>query len=257
MNKPGVPEFSAFGPSHFLVQLYSCGYAAQCKLKSCSAFGYLVCRSGSTFFNFYRPCRVNPENGQDYYTPPQWREVFGELGHLYAGKIIASKLRHFKESLPVFMIRQASLHGLEDRRSGLCGQTSKRADVGVKTAAWYYVAYHPNERCRDYSFEGRFFTFPWVVYDYLCDLASKNGHRVPAEDQTQPIDDFVIKEMQRKYARVKRPIHLSVHVSDSEEDDEEYDDDDTDASSEESEEEEEEEEEIVETMSSVVLAMIK
>ncbi|KAI8388533.1 RNA dependent RNA polymerase-domain-containing protein [Radiomyces spectabilis] len=128
-----------------------------------------------------------------------------------------------------------------------------QADVDAKAAAWYYVTYHPNERRRDYSFEGGFFSFPWVVYDYLCDLARKNGHRVPAEDQAQPVDDAVIEAMQKKYARDKSPIQLSVHVSDSEDNEEEEDDDDeTNASAEES---DEEEEEVVEIVPSTMISL--
>ncbi|KAI7865448.1 uncharacterized protein EV154DRAFT_396395, partial [Mucor mucedo] len=47
---------------------------------------------------------------------------------------------------------------------------SQRHFIDAKAAAWYYVTYHPDERRRDSSVEGGFLSFPWCIYEYICDI---------------------------------------------------------------------------------------
>ncbi|KAI8647752.1 hypothetical protein BD408DRAFT_322436, partial [Parasitella parasitica] len=51
---------------------------------------------------------------------------------------------------------------------------SKKPFMEAKAAAWYYVTYHPNERKRDMSLEGGFFSFPWVVSKIICEIAKRS-----------------------------------------------------------------------------------
>ncbi|KAI9472198.1 MAG: hypothetical protein EXX96DRAFT_447063, partial [Benjaminiella poitrasii] len=51
---------------------------------------------------------------------------------------------------------------------------TKRNLIEAKAAAWYYVTYHPDERNRDMSVEGGFFSFPWCIYEYLCEIAKRS-----------------------------------------------------------------------------------
>ncbi|KAI8077095.1 hypothetical protein BDF21DRAFT_312865, partial [Thamnidium elegans] len=47
---------------------------------------------------------------------------------------------------------------------------TQRAKIDAKAAAWYYVTYHPAERRRDLSLEGGFLSFPWCIYEYICEI---------------------------------------------------------------------------------------
>ncbi|KAI8333219.1 RNA dependent RNA polymerase-domain-containing protein [Blakeslea trispora] len=78
----------------------------------------------------------------------------------------------------------------------------------AKAAAWYYVTYHPIEREKDMSLEGSFLSFPWVVYEYICAIAKKNGSQVDNFDALTPVAEQKIKagsiELQR--LRNKGPV---------------------------------------------------
>lgn len=79
----------------------------------------------------------------------------------------------------------------------------KMMDLEAKAAAWYYVTYHPEEQVRDTSVEGKLLSFPWVVDDYLCEIARKNNNRVPAEDQTRAVDDELVQRLSLEQANQK------------------------------------------------------
>ncbi|KAF7722345.1 hypothetical protein EC973_003435 [Apophysomyces ossiformis] len=103
-----------------------------------------------------------------------------------------------------------------------------RAELEAKAAAWYYVTYHAEERRRDLSVEGQFLSFPWVVYDIICDVAKKNNHRVPTEDQTQPIDDNLADALWQQRAGKALIVAVSDSEDESEEEEEEEDEDNED-----------------------------
>lgn len=83
---------------------------------------------------------------------------------------------------------------------------TKRASIEAKAAAWYYVTYHPEERQRDYSEQGGFLSFPWVIYDYICDIAKKNTHRAQDTSLSLPIPETVIEEEHAKHMLAKKAM---------------------------------------------------
>ncbi|KAI8977018.1 hypothetical protein BDF20DRAFT_872429 [Mycotypha africana] len=100
---------------------------------------------------------------------------------------------------------------------------SRKHYIDAKAAAWYYVAYHPDERMKDMSVEGGFFSFPWCVYEYICDVAKRNK---PKEKVNYPtIDEESIKEGIKKLAILRNDAAV---IDDDEEDDMFDDEDDHD-----------------------------
>jgi RNA-dependent RNA polymerase len=54
-----------------------------------------------------------------------------------------------------------------------------------KAFAWYYVTYHPSELSE--LGDENMISFPWIVYDILCDIAIKNNSRTNVVNRPQPI----------------------------------------------------------------------
>ncbi|KAI9495484.1 RNA dependent RNA polymerase-domain-containing protein [Zychaea mexicana] len=94
----------------------------------------------------------------------------------------------------------------------------------LKAAAWYYVTYHPKERLRFQSTETRaLFSFPWVAYDYICEIAVRNTHRLVEQSMLDPIPETLI-DLHRK--DMFADIRIASYTIDSDEDDDDDDDDD-------------------------------
>lgn len=108
---------------------------------------------------------------------------------------------------------------------------SKRPLIEAKAAAWYYVTYHPNERERDMSVEGGFFSFPWIVSNIICEIA-KRSTRKPDEidiEASLPFSEEAIKEGSHELARMNDSLILvDEDIDDDEVDDEDEDDDEDD-----------------------------
>ncbi|GAA5813500.1 hypothetical protein MFLAVUS_006978 [Mucor flavus] len=104
---------------------------------------------------------------------------------------------------------------------------TQRAKIDAKAAAWYYVTYHPEERKRDLSLEGGFLSFPWCIYEYICDIANRNRHKLLDEVMlSQPIDEGTIYEANKKLQLERGDQPVIVDSSDDDEDasnDYEYD----------------------------------
>ncbi|CAO3658993.1 unnamed protein product [Rhizopus stolonifer] len=82
--------------------------------------------------------------------------------------------------------------------------SSYRSSMDAKAAAWYYVTYHPEERQRDFSEQGGFFSFAWIVFDYICEVAKKNKHRTPDPTFSLPVLESVIEEQYERRMTSKR-----------------------------------------------------
>lgn len=111
---------------------------------------------------------------------------------------------------------------------------SSRDKIEAKAAAWYYVTYHPQERARDITAEGGFLSFPWCIYEYICEIAKTNTHkRLDDPKYKEAIDEAVIKERAEKLLHDRGNAPLVVDVSDDEvsDDDGNYVDYNSDASS--------------------------
>ncbi|KAI9259434.1 RNA dependent RNA polymerase-domain-containing protein [Phascolomyces articulosus] len=109
-------------------------------------------------------------------------------------------------------------------------QASHKDDLELKAAAWYYVTYHPKERARLKSDEASLFSFPWVVYDYICAIAVRNSLRQIEQKMFDPVAESVI-DMHRTVPESDLQVSLAHVESDDEyeedeEDDEEKEDDD-------------------------------
>ncbi|KAF7722442.1 hypothetical protein EC973_003144 [Apophysomyces ossiformis] len=91
----------------------------------------------------------------------------------------------------------------------------------TKAAAWYYVTYHPNERKRDLSFEGSFLSFPWVVNDILCAIATRNSAVMVTPELTKPVDNDLVEHFRR--VNPGAAVHVSIAESDSESENDDYD----------------------------------
>ncbi|KAI9493548.1 RNA dependent RNA polymerase-domain-containing protein [Zychaea mexicana] len=111
----------------------------------------------------------------------------------------------------------------------------------AKAAAWYYVAYHPDERIKDFSDEGRFLSFPWVLVDIICEIAIMNNDRVPAEDQAKPVDDALVKRLAASQNSIKISM---IYSSDDEDDETDITDDEDENEDDEDEEEQEQKQEV-------------
>ncbi|KAG0191239.1 hypothetical protein DFQ28_000680 [Apophysomyces sp. BC1034] len=120
-----------------------------------------------------------------------------------------------------------------------------RGDLEAKAAAWYYVTYHVEERRRDLSVEGQFLSFPWVVHEYICDIAKKNNHRVPTDEQTRPIDNALADALWNKYAGKSLNI---IAISDSENEEEDSDDEEDDDEEDDDEEDDDEDVQVIESI---------
>ncbi|KAI8972772.1 RNA dependent RNA polymerase-domain-containing protein [Pilobolus umbonatus] len=118
----------------------------------------------------------------------------------------------------------------EDRRMVDVG---RRGDMELKAAAWYYVTYHPKERKEDLSLEGGFFSFPWVVYDIVCDIAKRNTYKKLSDSLSLPIPENVIKEYAMKHLNMMRSIPVTAESEDEDEVNDEEDEEDYDSSDEE------------------------
>ncbi|KAG1151074.1 hypothetical protein G6F37_004946 [Rhizopus arrhizus] len=79
-----------------------------------------------------------------------------------------------------------------------------RASMDAKAAAWYYVTYHPEERQRDFSEQGGFLSFPWVIHDYVCEIAKRNKHRELDASHSLPVPESVIDEQHAMHMHSKR-----------------------------------------------------
>ncbi|KAI8141149.1 hypothetical protein BJV82DRAFT_499467, partial [Fennellomyces sp. T-0311] len=72
-------------------------------------------------------------------------------------------VRAVKQMQNTYRKHFANIGGPEERAS--------KSTLEAKAAAWYYVTYHPHERSQMTSSESNMlFSFPWVVYDILCDI---------------------------------------------------------------------------------------
>lgn len=103
---------------------------------------------------------------------------------------------------------------------------AKRPLMEAKAAAWYYVTYHPNERERDMSLEGGFFSFPWIVSDLICEIAKRSKQK---KDEVDIIAShtFTEEEIQQGKARLD-VIRQEVIIVEQEDDDDDDDDDEDD-----------------------------
>ncbi|KAI9354200.1 RNA dependent RNA polymerase-domain-containing protein [Pilaira anomala] len=111
---------------------------------------------------------------------------------------------------------------------------TQRAKIEAKAAAWYYVTYHPVERQRDSSLEGGFLSFPWSIYDYICEMAKRNMHKkIDDPALSAAFDEETILEGDKKLQLERGNAPLVYDEDDEDEDDEDYDADDyeTDSSS--------------------------
>ena len=79
-----------------------------------------------------------------------------------------------------------------------------RTSMDAKAAAWYYVTYHPEERQRDFSEQGGFLSFPWVIHDYVCEIAKRNKHRELDASHSLPVPESVIDEQHAMHMHSKR-----------------------------------------------------
>ncbi|KAI8145429.1 RNA dependent RNA polymerase-domain-containing protein [Fennellomyces sp. T-0311] len=123
----------------------------------------------------------------------------------------------------------------------------------AKAAAWYYVTYHPEERFRDVSEEGKFLSFPWIVDDILCEIAKMNNSIVSEEDRAKPVDDALVK----RFGDARKPMQYTMYYSSDEESEGEEDLDELKSSehddSESQDENADDEEEITPAIKSFVL----
>lgn len=102
---------------------------------------------------------------------------------------------------------------------------SLRSKIEAKAAAWHYVTYHPQERVRDINVEGGFLSFPWCIYEYICDITKGNTHKKLDDPKyKEAIDEAIIKEGAEKFLRDRGNVPLVVDVIDDEDsdDDDEY-----------------------------------
>lgn len=107
---------------------------------------------------------------------------------------------------------------------------TQRNKIDAKAAAWYYVTYHPEERKRDFSVEGGFLSFPWVIYPYICEIAKRNTHKTLDElTLLQPVDEDTIAEGSIKLSEDRGNVVI-MEVSDDEEEEFVIENYDTDGS---------------------------
>jgi hypothetical protein len=107
---------------------------------------------------------------------------------------------------------------------------SKRHWIDAKAAAWYYVAYHPVERNRDMSVEGGFFSFPWCIYEYICDIAKRSKRDIDINvnpEAAAPIPEEKIQEGKVKLLKQRNQNTFEMVFAEDNSDD---DDDDSDVS---------------------------
>ncbi|KAG0172617.1 hypothetical protein DFQ28_010182 [Apophysomyces sp. BC1034] len=97
---------------------------------------------------------------------------------------------------------------------------STRPQQEIKAAAWYYVTYHPVERCRNLSYEGSFVSFPWVVDDIICAIAVRNNSVIQTPELMQPVDNDLVEQFRK--ANMSADFQFSIADSDSESENEEY-----------------------------------
>lgn len=104
-----------------------------------------------------------------------------------------------------------------------------RSKIESKAAAWYYVTYHPEERKRDFTVEGGFLSFPWVIYPYICEIARKNTHKNLDIKLLQAVDEDTINEGSIKLNEDRGNVIIE-DVSDDEEEEFVIENYDTDGS---------------------------
>ncbi|KAI9261119.1 RNA dependent RNA polymerase-domain-containing protein [Sporodiniella umbellata] len=81
---------------------------------------------------------------------------------------------------------------------------SHKSAIDAKAAAWYYVTYHPEERQRNISDKNAFLSFPWIIFDYVCEIAKKNKHRNHDPSYFLPIAEAIIAEQYERRMSSKR-----------------------------------------------------
>jgi hypothetical protein len=110
---------------------------------------------------------------------------------------------------------------------------SKRHLIDAKAAAWYYVTYHPDERRRDMSVVGGFLSFPWCIYEYICDIAKRTKLKDLDEEALAPIPENKIREGRLKLLKERNQDKFIVFEDNADDDDSssEYEDYQSDESS--------------------------
>lgn len=108
---------------------------------------------------------------------------------------------------------------------------AKRPMMEAKAAAWYYVTYHPNERERDMSLEGGFFSFPWIVSGLICEIAKRSKQKKDEVDimASYPFTEEEIRQGKAKLDAMRQEI---VIIEQDDDDDDDDDEDDVDSGSE-------------------------
>ncbi|KAI7852474.1 RNA dependent RNA polymerase-domain-containing protein [Circinella umbellata] len=104
---------------------------------------------------------------------------------------------------------------------------SSKHELELKAAGYYYVTYHPQERARLKSDEAGLFSFPWIVYDYICAIAVRNTERRFEQKMLDPISEHII-DMHRTDLDPGLQVSLAQEESEEEFDDDDDDDDEDD-----------------------------
>ncbi|RUS28913.1 RNA dependent RNA polymerase-domain-containing protein [Jimgerdemannia flammicorona] len=96
-----------------------------------------------------------------------------------------------------------------------------RRDREVKASAWYYVTYHPSEiakfRARNRDDEPRRFSFPWLVWELLCEIAKRN------EKSARAVTDAQVAALPAVVAQYEAENGLSESDEFDDDDESEYD----------------------------------
>ncbi|KAL0077024.1 RNA-dependent RNA polymerase RdRP [Phycomyces blakesleeanus] len=92
----------------------------------------------------------------------------------------------------------------------------KENAMNTKAAAWYYVTYHPQERSQP-SPHGVFFSFPWVVKDKLCSIATSYQEGA-GQGEIKPLDESLVKNY-KKNSTINVSLEMFYSASESEEED--------------------------------------
>ncbi|GAN07814.1 RNA-dependent RNA polymerase 1 [Mucor ambiguus] len=101
---------------------------------------------------------------------------------------------------------------------------AKRPLMEAKAAAWYYVTYHPNERERDMSLEGGFFSFPWIVSDLICEIAKRSKQKDELDIiASYPFTEEEIRQGKNKLDIMRQEVIIVEQEEDDDDDDEEID----------------------------------
>ncbi|KAI7901753.1 RNA dependent RNA polymerase-domain-containing protein [Cokeromyces recurvatus] len=151
------------------------------------------------------------------YLNPQRRPIYCE--HIRAAY---GRLKYFwKQQFDSFLIYK-NIDGSPKEESEILEQ------IEARVAAWYYVTYHPSEHKSDVIYNStllRYMSFPWVVDDYLCYVASKNSDRPILPEYLQPIPPEKISN----YHKLNMGLNIDIMVSSESEDDEDENSESEDA----------------------------